>query len=239
MNEIYNKFIQTGIPFIALKSAMTLDGKIATYAGHSKWITNEKSRAMVHELRHQYAAIMVGVNTVIKDNPALTDRSETRTRKNPIRVVVDSSGRTPLSAAVFDTEEAPTFLAVTDQAPKEFLQQIKQRGVKIITCPEINNKVDIAYLTCELGRQGIDSVLLEGGSTLNFSALEEGIIDKVYAFISPKFIGGEEAYTPVGGKGFEKMEQAITLNIHTVYRFDDDIMIEAYLLKVKDVHRNH
>lgn len=240
MNEIYEYFIRSGEPFVAIKSAMTLDGKIATYSGHSKWITNERSRAAVHELRHKYAAIMVGVNTVIQDNPTLTDRSEHKVRRHPLRIVVDSTGRTPLYASVFDTEQAPTLIAVTEKAPADFIAKIKQRGVEVMMCPERDGKVDLAFVSHELGRRQIDSILLEGGSTLNFSALEAGIVQKMYAFISPKMIGGKEAFTPVGGRGYETMEEALTLNIEEVKRFDGDLMIEAYLMKSKnDVHRAH
>jgi diaminohydroxyphosphoribosylaminopyrimidine deaminase/5-amino-6-(5-phosphoribosylamino)uracil reductase len=239
MNEIYNHFTRTGLPFTALKSAMTLDGKIATYSGYSKWITNEKSRAMVHELRHTYAAIMVGVNTIITDNPALTDRSNHAVRQHPLRIIVDSSGRTPLDAAVLNTEEAPTLIAVTQKASPDFMNQMKDRGASVMVCPEKDQKVDLAYLNRELGQMNIDSILLEGGSTLNFSALEAGIVHKIFAFISPKLVGGRKAFTPVGGQGFEKMEQAITLNVDSIHRFDEDIMIEAYLMKIKDVHGNH
>lgn len=239
MNEIYNHYIQTGLPFTALKSAMTLDGKIATYSGYSKWITNEKSRAMVHELRHYYSAIMVGVNTIIKDNPALTDRSKHAVSNHPLRVIVDSSGRTPMNAEVLNTKRAPTLIAVTQKASADFMEKIKDRGASVMVCPEKDQKVDLDYLSRELGKMNIDSILLEGGSTLNFSALEAGIVQKIFAFISPKLLGGREAFTPVGGQGFEKMEQAITLNVDSIHRFDEDIMIEAYLMKIKDVHRNH
>ena len=231
LNEIYNFYIRTHQPFLAIKSAMTLDGKIATYRGQSRWITNEKSRANVHELRHQYAAIMVGVNTVIADDPSLTDRSDFKYKRHPLRVVVDSAGRTPLYAAVLDTEIAPTLLAVTEKASPKFIAAVEERGVEIMVCPEKDNKVDIRFLVNQLGKMNIDSILLEGGSTLNFSALEAGLVQKVYAFISPKLIGGKEAITPIGGKGYERMEQAITLNISEIHRFDEDIMIEAYIIK--------
>ncbi|MEZ5083710.1 MAG: bifunctional diaminohydroxyphosphoribosylaminopyrimidine deaminase/5-amino-6-(5-phosphoribosylamino)uracil reductase RibD [Bacteroidales bacterium] len=229
VNEVFIKYITSGIPFCALKTAMTLDGKISTYTGDSKWISNEKSRQWVHELRHMYSAIMVGVNTVITDNPQLTDRSSHSFKSNPIRIIVDSNGRTPLNSKVLNTNSAKTIVAVTKNATKEFIAKVNDKGAEVIVCPLNQNKVNISFLIKELGNRGIDSILLEGGSTLNFSALKEKIVDKVYSFISPKLLGGEKANTPVGGIGFKKVNNAITLNISSIIRFDEDLMIEAYI----------
>jgi diaminohydroxyphosphoribosylaminopyrimidine deaminase/5-amino-6-(5-phosphoribosylamino)uracil reductase len=231
LNEVYTRYVTSGLPFCAMKSAMTLDGKISTFTGDSKWITNEKSRAFTHELRHRYAAIMVGVNTIIQDNPQLTDRSSKIPKKNPVRIVVDSIGRTPIKSEVLNTRVAKTIVAVTKLASKSFVKNIKDMGVDVIVCPENESRVDLSYLIQKIGEMKLDSILLEGGSTLNFSAFREGIVDKVYAFISPKLVGGKNALTPVGGAGFEKIADAITLNIHAVKRFDEDIMVEAYITK--------
>jgi diaminohydroxyphosphoribosylaminopyrimidine deaminase/5-amino-6-(5-phosphoribosylamino)uracil reductase len=231
LNEVYKKYITTGIPFCVLKTAMTLDGKISTYKGESKWISNEKSRNFVHVLRHQYAAIMVGVNTVIKDDPELTDRSSHENKKHPLRVIVDSNGRTPADSKVLDTSVAPTLIAITKNAHKDFIDLVIKKGCEVIVCPEKNKKVDLAFLMENLGKRGADSVLLEGGSTLNFSAIQEGIVDKVYSFISPKMVGGEKASTPLGGAGFSHVNQAITLNINKIIRLDEDLLIESYIIK--------
>ena len=231
INEVYTKFITTKKPFCCLKTAMTLDGKISTFSGESKWISNKKSRKYVHSIRHQYAAILVGVNTIIKDNPLLTARSENENKSNPIRIIADSNGRTPLDSAVLNTREAKTIIAVTKNANGKFIETIKEKGVEIIICPENNKKADIEFLIKELGKRGIDSVLLEGGSTLNFSAIQAGIVDKVISFISPKMFGGETANTPIGGAGFENITDAITLNIDNIHRFDDDLMITSYIIK--------
>lgn len=231
LNEVYEKFITTGIPFCVLKTAMTLDGKIATFKGDSKWISNEKSRDFVHELRHRYTAIMVGVNTVIKDDPELTDRSNYENKKHPLRIVVDSNGRTPLHSKILVTSNALTLFAVTKKARKEFIDSIKEKGCDVIVCPEKNKKVDLIFLMEKLGKRNIDSVLIEGGSTLNFSAIQDGIIDKVYSFISPKMLGGEKANTPLGGQGFSQVNQAITLNIKEITRIDEDLLIESYIIK--------
>lgn len=229
LNEVYIKFIKTGKPFVAIKTAMTLDGKIATFTGDSKWISNELSREFVHELRHRYGAILVGVNTVIKDNPFLTNRSSFKKKKHPLRVVIDSRGRTPLNSNILN-KEAETIIAVTNQATEHFCKAIQEKGVEIIKCPEKDNKVDLGYVIEKLADKGIDSILIEGGSTLNFTAIRGGIVDKVYSFISPKMVGGSQAVTPVGGNGLEKMIDAITLNIDKIKRFDDDLLIESYLI---------
>lgn len=229
INEVYSNYIQSGKPFCVLKTAMTLDGKISTYTGDSKWISNKKSREWVHQLRHKYSAIMVGVNTVINDNPMLTDRSENIYKSHPIRIIVDSSGRTPLDANVINSQTAKTVIAVTQKAEDSFISIMQNKGVEIIICPEKDNKVDLQFLVTELGKKGIDSILLEGGSTLNFSALKDKIVHKLYSFISPKLIGGENAYTPVGGAGFKKVDDAITLQIEKIHRFEEDIMVEAYI----------
>lgn len=238
-NEVFIKFIKSRVPFCALKTAMTLDGKIATYTGDSRWISNELSRKQAHRLRHHYAAIMVGVNTVVKDDPELTDRSEFTEKSHPERIIVDSNARTPVNAKVLDTNVAPTLIAVTDKAPESNIKVLQKKGIEIVRCPEREGKVDIGYLIRHLGQRNIDSVLLEGGSRLNFSALQQGIIDKVYSFISPKMIGGEKAITPVGGDGFERIDDAITLNIDRIRRFEEDVYIESYITENHHVYRDH
>ncbi len=231
LNEVYIKYITSRIPFVVLKTAMTLDGKTATNTGESKWISNETSRKFVHELRHRYSAIMVGVNTVIADDPELTDRSGLLPEKNPVKIIVDSSGRTPAIAKVFKSGDAKIIVAVTKKAPPDFLKMVNDAGGEVIVCPEKNKRTDLTYLVGKLGERGIDSILLEGGSALNFSVIEEGIVDKVYSFISPKLIGGEKSKTPLGGAGFNKMSQAPRLKFENVTGLDGDIMIESYFVK--------
>jgi len=231
INEVFIKYITTKQPFCTMKTAMTLDGKISTCTGNSKWISNEKSREWMHELRHRYSGIMVGVNTIIKDDPELTDRSNYEIKKHPVRIVVDSNGRTPLKAKILNTSYAKTIIAVTENADNKFIKSVNKKGAKVIICPEKNKKVDLSYLIHELSKQSIGSILLEGGSTLNFSALKEGIVDKVFSFIAPILIGGDTSKTPVGGSGFDSIENAISLNIKNIKRFDQDILIEAYIVK--------
>ncbi len=229
LNECYLKNIHKKEPFCVMKTAMTLDGKISTFTGDSKWISSVKSRLYVQELRHRYTGTMVGVNTVIKDDPKLNDRSENEIKIDPTRIVIDSSGRTPLEAQVL-TDDITTIIAVTNNAPPAFVETVIKKGKEIIICPEKDDKVDLKYLMKVLFEKGIDSILLEGGSTLNFTAIKEGIVDKVISFISPKIVGGKDALTPVGGYGIENIRNAITLNIESVTKIDDDILVEAYII---------
>ncbi len=232
LNEIFIKYIITKLPFCLLKTAMTLDGKTAAATGDSKWITNEESRQYVHELRHRYAAIMTGVGTVLQDDPYLNTRLKYTTGRDPVRVIVDSSARIPVTAKVLNLNSAAgTVIAVTNRAGENKLSELKKLGAEIIITPEADNRVDLGYLMKALGERGIDSVLLEGGSELNFSALEAGIIDKVNVFLAPKLIGGREAKTPIGGRGRQFMKNAAVLENMKTRTFGEDIMIEGYMRK--------
>ncbi|MCY6355239.1 bifunctional diaminohydroxyphosphoribosylaminopyrimidine deaminase/5-amino-6-(5-phosphoribosylamino)uracil reductase RibD [Clostridium sp. ZS2-4] len=228
LNEIFIKYITKKLPFVIMKTAMTLDGKIAAHTGDSKWITNELSRQYVHRIRNKVSAIMVGIGTVLEDDPMLTTRLEDKEGADPIRVIVDSRGRIPLESKVLNIDsEVKTIIAVTEKASKEKIREIENKGAEVLIIPERNDKVDLKYLMKELGERDIDSILLEGGSTLNYSALNEGIVDKVISFIAPKIIGGEKAKTPVGGEGREYMKDAIALENIKVSRFGEDVVIEG------------
>ncbi|MBB6216776.1 diaminohydroxyphosphoribosylaminopyrimidine deaminase/5-amino-6-(5-phosphoribosylamino)uracil reductase [Anaerosolibacter carboniphilus] len=229
-NEIFIKYITTGSPFCLLKTAMTLDGKIAAYTGDSKWITNEKSRGYVHQLRHQYRGIMVGIGTVLADDPMLTTRLDAKEGCDPVRIVVDSRGRIPLNAQVLHvSSQARTVIATTDQIPQEKLIALQQLGAEVILLPSIQGQVSLPDLMKALGERKIDSILLEGGSTLNYTALDAGIVDKVMAFISPKILGGSGAKTPVGGQGKSLVKDAVHLKNISINRFEEDILIEGYV----------
>ncbi len=231
-NEIFLKYITTRLPFCIMKTAMTLDGKIAAYTGDSKWITNEHSRKYVHQLRHRVSAIMTGIGTVMQDDPLLTTRLEEKEGRDPIRVIVDSSARIPLDSKVLTVKsKAETIIAATEAADKNKISALENMGAEVIVTPIKNNRVDLLYLMKALGERKIDSVLLEGGSTLNFSALEEGIVDKINAFIAPKLIGGVSAKTPVGGNGKMYIKDAVLLRDMKIQSFDNDFMIEGYIVK--------
>lgn len=230
INEVFFHYIKTKLPFVVMKYAMTMDGKIATYTGASKWITGEEARYKVHEDRNRYSAIMTGVGTVIKDNPMLTCRI--KNGNNPIRVICDTGLRTPLNANVVVTsKEIPTIIA-TCCKDKQKQQPYINAGCEVLTVREksgdnANIVVDVADLIKKLGEKKIDSVLLEGGAAINWSALSAGIVNKVQTYIAPKIFGGETAKCPVGGSGVKAVSEAFGLEIESVSRIDEDILIES------------
>ncbi|MDF2522460.1 MAG: riboflavin biosynthesis protein RibD [Clostridiales bacterium] len=230
LNEIFIHYISEKKPFVIMKTAMTLDGKAASISGGSKWITGECSRQYVHVMRDRVSAIMVGVNTVIKDNPMLTARLPLKECKDPIRIIVDSIGRIPIESDVLHVHSnAGVILATTSSINKEKEKLLLNKGVRIVKAGGENGIVDLTLLMDELYKMEIDSVLLEGGGTLNASALKAGIVDKVMMFISPKIIGGSSAITPVEGEGILHMKDALKLQDLSVSRFDEDVLIEGYL----------
>ena len=226
LNEIFVKYITKKRPFVIMKGAMTLDGKIATYTGDSKWITSEKSRQYVHRLRDRVAGVMVGINTVLKDDPMLDVRLVEQEGKESIKIVVDSKGRLPLDSNLVKNikKEDEVILATTSSICED--EYIK-RGIRVIKLDGRDGRVDLVGLMDKLYEINIDSILLEGGGTLNASALKSGIVDRVVAFVSPKIVGGESAKTFVEGRGVKNMMDAIMLKgVHT-QMFGDDIMIEG------------
>jgi len=231
LNELFVKFILTGKPFCTLKTAMTLDGKIATIENASRWISGEKSRRYVHELRQQYSAVMVGINTVIYDDPMLNTRRKGKKSRNPLKVIVDSYGKIPLEAKVLAQDPQLAIIATTENIEEVKKRDLERLGAQVLVCPPSDGMVDLVYLMLSLGRMGIDSVLLEGGSTLAFSALKNGIVDKVISFIAPKIIGGINAPTPVGGTGLTRMEEAIPVKNWKYRKIGEDLLVEGYIGK--------
>lgn len=227
LNEAFLKWVPHKMPFVVLKTAMTLDGKIATYTGESQWITNEASRLRVHEYRDIYDSILVGIGTVLRDDPSLTTRLPDYTGKNPVRIIVDSQARTPLTAKVVTDGKARTIIAVTEQAPLERIKALEKAGAEVITAGT-GAHVDLRNLLQQLGQKEICSVFVEGGGRINFSLLQEGLVDKVHAFIAPKIIGGSEALTPVEGEGFASLHDAVELRDVKVETIDGDILLTAY-----------
>jgi len=227
MNRVFLKYIQSKLPYVVMKTAMTLDGKIATRTGDSRWVSNEQSRARVHQLRNELMGIMVGVDTVIADDPILTTRLDKgKNGRNPIRIVVDSKGRIPLNSKILNTHaEAKTIVALTSAANQEKVSQIEALGNEVIVVADNMGRVDLNKLMLSLGEKGIDGILLEGGATLNYAALESEIVDEVHAYIAPKIIGGLAAKTPVGGEGIEKMKDAVNLQNMRFENIADDILI--------------
>lgn len=223
-NEVFFKWIEHKKPFIVLKAAMTLDGKIATATGQSKWITNETSRAYGYKLRDIYDGIMVGINTVIEDNPMLTARVDGG--KNPIRIVVDSSLKIDINANVVQDKSAKTIVATTDKADKDKILKLQAQDVDVIVVDKDgNDKVDIEKLLDILGQQNICSILVEGGATLSGSFVAKKLVDKVYFFIAPKIVGGKEAKTPVAGIGILNLQEALALKDIQIEKLEEDILI--------------
>lgn len=221
LNAVFFKYMQTGLPYVVMKSAMTLDGKIAAYTGDSKWVSNEASRQEVQKLRHCLKGIMVGINTVIKDDPALTCRIEGGI--DPIRIIADSHLRIPLNAKVLNEGDKCIIAALKNFDPQK-KKELEAMGVKIIETSS-ENKVDLKELMSALGKLKIDSILLEGGGTLNFEMLKNNLVDKALFFIAPKIIGGENSKTPVEGMGFPLMSEAISLKNIITKNIGSDILI--------------
>ena len=224
LNEVFLKWMTTGLPFVALKNAMTLDGKIATAAGQSQWITNEASRYETHRLRDIYDGILVGINTALADNPSLTTRLKEYQGRNPVRIVVDSRARLPLTAKLVTDGAARTIVAVTEQAPAERVEALRSAGVEIIVAGS-SNHVDMQSLMEQLGAMKISSVLVEGGGSVNFSLLQAGLVDRVYAFIAPKLVGGRDALTPVEGEGFQELDRAVELENIQLRQLGSDVLL--------------
>lgn len=224
MNRIFFHYIATKTPYVLMKYAMTADGKIATVTGKSKWITGEAARARVHRSRHKYMGIMTGVGTVLADNPRLTCRLENG--RNPVRIICDTHLRTPMEAEVVKTaKEIPTILA-TCTADSARIHSYEQAGCQVITLGSYKDHVDLRELMIALGKMEIDSILLEGGGSLNASALEQGIVQKIESYISPKLFGGLSAKSPVTGDGITEPENAYRLINPKISQIEEDILIE-------------
>lgn len=233
VNEAYTKFITTGIPFITAKFAISLDGKIATKSGDSRWISCEEARKYVHNLRYTTDAIMAGVNTVLADDPCLTTRCGGKggtARKQPLRVIVDSKGRTPVTARVF-SEPGKTLLAVGRLVKPEGATALAQVGAELLELPSADGLVDLEKLLIALGERGITSVLVEGGGILLGSLFDYRLVDKVIIFISPIIIGGEGAKTAVAGKGVDKVVNSFKLERSKVEKLGEDLMVSGYVMR--------
>lgn len=255
INPVFFHYITTKTPYVVMKYAQTLDGKIATYAGNSKWITGEEARADVQKLRNWLSGIMVGVQTVIADNPMLNCRMEGG--ENPVRIICDSHLRIPTDCQIVNTaKEIPTWIAMLKPSQEmmdigSFRQEngiekeddigkederfenriekqrwLEEKGIQFLYCKENQGRIDLKDLMSQLGERKIDSVLLEGGSTLNESALRQGIVNHICIYMGPKIFGGTGGYTPVGGKGVELVEDAYQFKNLNVSRFGKDVLLE-------------
>lgn len=227
LNKVFLKYITTGLPWVVMKTAMTLDGKIASCTGDSRWVTGEGARRRVQGMRAENMGIMVGIGTVMMDNPLLNCRLEGDVRQ-PVRVIVDSRARIGADSNIVKTADVyRTIVAYTAEAEDGKIERLKSAGVEVLLCEEKEGRTSVAYLLKQLGDRGIDSILLEGGGELNYSFLCEGFVDEVYAFIAPKLIGGEKAKTPVEGKGRERMADAVELLNPVVEKVGEDFLIRG------------
>ena len=228
LNPVFFHYITTKTPYVVMKYAMTLDGKIATKTGASKWITGESARQEVQHMRHRYMGIMAGIGTVLADDPMLNVRVEGW--KSPVRIVCDSSLRIPLdSQIVRSAKEYRTIVAYAGREENEEItekiERLHAKGVDTVCCPDGKGQIDLKKLMTYLGNEGIDSILLEGGGTLNDSALRAGIVKEVHCFIAPKLFGGKNSKTPVQGIGIGLPSEALKLKCTDICRIGEDIRI--------------
>jgi diaminohydroxyphosphoribosylaminopyrimidine deaminase / 5-amino-6-(5-phosphoribosylamino)uracil reductase len=238
LNERFIHNMVTKRPFVISKTAMTLDGKLATASGHSQWITGNEARRSVHVLRNEVDAILVGIGTVLADDPALTTRLP-EGGKNPVRVILDSALRTPLDAQVADCSLARTIIAVTEDAPSDKRDALALKGVEFITVAKAERGMDLHALMTELYQRGITDVLVEGGSEMNASFLRAGLIDKYLVYVAPKILGGRGSLTPFAGEDMETMDQAVELSFKHVEKYGDDLCLTAYPITGKKEEENN
>ncbi len=229
LNPVFFHYITRGTPYVVMKYAMTLDGKIATRTGASQWITGEAAREQVQRLRHQYMGIMVGIGTVMADDPMLNVRLEGG--KSPVRIICDSRLRIPRNSRICQTaREYPTIVAHGQGSP-ETAAELEALGIQVILAADENGQVDLRRLMEILGSQGLDSILLEGGGELNEAALRAGIVQEARVFIAPKIFGGSQAKTPVTGAGVLTPKEAKLFSLKGVSQVGEDLMLEYQVLK--------
>lgn len=226
LNEVFNKYIVTKMPFVVMKSASTLDGKLATETGSSQWISGAKAREEVHSMRHRYASIMVGVNTIIADNPSLTSRLSVTTLQ-PRPIVIDSMLRIPLASKIITDRAYETIIFTSEYGDRRKKEQLEQLGVTVVTCGQ-TDKVDLLEAMKWLGEHEISSVMLEGGGKLNGAMLAQKLIDKVILYYGTKIVGGREAPSLFDMPGIQLMSDAITLQNVEVDMVGSDIRVIGY-----------
>lgn len=229
LNEVFFHFIQNKTPYVVMKYAMTMDGKIATRSGKSKWITGETARERVHKDRHRYSGIMAGVGTIIIDDPLLTCRLPDL--KSPVRIICDTELKTPLQAKVVKTAKQHKTVIATCCTDSIRIQTYKEAGCEVLLLPSKEGHVDLKELMIALGKKGMDSILLEGGQTLNWSALNSGIVNKMQVYLAPKLFGGINAKSPIGGTGIEAPDEAYQLLPPSVTKLGGDILLESEVIE--------
>ncbi len=227
LNEAYIKYITTMKPFVTLKLASTLDGKIATYTGESKWITEKGSRKKVHKMRGTVDGIIVGVGTVLKDDPKLTSRITNSV--NPSRIIVDSVLRIPLTSTVLKKiPNTEVFIATSYKAPLKKVEKLRRMGARIIFLPLLEEGVDLKALMAELGKHGMMNLLLEGGAKLATSAIRSGVVDKLSLFLAPRIMGGSESAPMFLDLGVKSLDEMFHINRMRSKKIGNDVLIEGY-----------
>ena len=224
LNPIFFHYISNKTPFVVMKYAMTADGKIATKTGASKWITDSPAREEVHKMRHKYMGIMVGINTVTEDDPMLNTRIVGL--KSPIRIIVDSNLKIDLDSKIVKSARDYRTIIAYNNSSKEKIDELKKMGVELIKSPDSEGMVDLKNLINKLGDMGIDSILLEGGATLNDSMLSNKLVHKVLAFVAPKIFGGKDAKSPVEGTGISVVDECVNLELEDTKKIGKDILLE-------------
>jgi diaminohydroxyphosphoribosylaminopyrimidine deaminase/5-amino-6-(5-phosphoribosylamino)uracil reductase len=229
LNEWFVTYVTKGRPFVIAKTALTLDGWTATSTGHSRWVTNEQSREWVHRLRHQVDGILVGVGTVMADDPLLNTRLKKGRGKDPVRIIVDTHLRIPVNARVLaHPHGSETLIAVSEDVPSRRIERLKTKGISFLVCPKKEGRIDLIALMDMLGKRSITSVLLEGGATLMGAMIREKLVDKFCIFKAPKILGGSDGRPMALGQGPSKMDQSIPLKDIRIKRFGDDLLITGY-----------
>ena len=228
LNEGFVKFMKTGLPFVTMKTAISLDGKIATRTGNSQWISGTESRNFVHELRNQNSAILIGTNTILKDNPQLTCRLKKMGGRHPTRIILDRENKIPLKAKVFSNSKKQRVIYVSgSKISLKRKKTLVEKNIEIINGKTNKSGFDLKHLMKHLVKKDLTSVLIEGGGEINNSALKAGIVDKIYIFISPILIGGKQAPGLIGGLGVSKIVKALSLKNMKVTEMGEDLMVEA------------
>lgn len=229
LNEAFFKYVSTGRPLVSLKTAMTLDGKIATAQGSSRWITGQEARGHVHRLRNQYDGIMVGIGTVLADDPLLNTRLDDEEARDPVRIIIDGQLLLPLDSQIVKTSNKQlTFIYTSHGADHDREAALKDKGLEIIRIDGSRDHLDLGQVMDDLGSRELTSVLVEGGAGLNASLLEQHLVDKLYWFVAPKMVGGIKAPGPVGGDGVQTMDEALLWYDMQVQQMGADLLIEAY-----------
>lgn len=230
LNEVFIKYITQGVPFVTLKAATTLDGHIATKTGTSKWITGEKSRHHVHLMRSRADAILVGIRTVKKDDPSLTTRLHRGKGKDPVRIILDEKLEISFKAKALSCEsEANVIIATTQSASKDKIEKLVKLGNTVLVFDGSKGLVPFRALMKKLGDMEISSVIIEGGSLINASALKEDVVDKVAIYYAPKILGGSDSVNVIGGSGIESLSEAIAIKDMTIKKFGEDFLVEGYI----------